>query len=69
MEPTAEDRISEALKIVLEYGGIDGDHHKTWVIDQVVRTLTGPSYNQWVLDACDGEDGPDTYTWDLGIAP
>lgn len=61
--------VQRALNIILQYGGIDGEHHKTWVIDQVVRILTGDKYEEWVRDACDGEDGPNTYGWDVGIAP
>ena len=34
-------RINEALQIARNYGGIDGAHHKAWVIDQMVRALTG----------------------------
>lgn len=30
-----------ALHFVERYGQIDGDHHKTWVIDQVARILKG----------------------------
>ena len=26
-------------------------------------------YKQLVANACAGEDGPDTYSWDVGIAP
>lgn len=61
----------EALELILRYGGIDGDHHKQWVLDQVVRTLCVDvsTYNQWVRDYCDGEDGPETYSWNTGIAP
>jgi hypothetical protein len=40
-----------------------------WVIDQMVRQLTGPDYEPWVQAACFGEDGPDTYEWDMGVAP
>ena len=62
--------VSEALGFA-EYGQFDGSHHKTWVIDQMVRALhdTEDDYNQWVADYCDGEDGPETYEWDTGIAP
>jgi len=28
-----------ALDYIMCYGGIDGEHHKTWVLDQVVRIL------------------------------
>ena len=30
-----------ALFYIKKYGGIDGAHHKDWVLDQVVRLLTG----------------------------
>jgi hypothetical protein len=30
-----------AMTFVERYGGIDGDHHKTWVLDQVARCLKG----------------------------
>lgn len=34
-------RIQKALNIATAYGTTDGDHHKMWVIDQMVRELTG----------------------------
>lgn len=37
------DRIQKALDIAVRYGGNDGAHHKDWVIDQMVRALTGCS--------------------------
>lgn len=66
---TPEQKIAAALEFIERYGGIDGDHHKTWVIDQVARSLLGDAYPQWVIDMKDGEDGPDTYNWDEGIPP
>ena len=30
-----------AMAFVERYGGIDGSHHKTWVLDQVARCLKG----------------------------
>lgn len=73
-------RTQKALEIACRYGGIDGAHHKTWAIDQMVRALTGcpeadevqgesEEYLEFVRTAKDGEDGPDTYGWDEGIAP
>ena len=59
----------KALEIARSYGGIDGAHHKDWVIDQMVRALTGDGYDKWVADACAGKDGPNTYEWNEGIAP
>ena len=58
-----------ALDIAMEYGQIDGGHHKAWVIDQMVQALLGQEYWAWVAKAKDGEHGPDTYDWDAGIAP
>lgn len=34
-------RIDDALDMILHHGGYDGGHHKHWVLDQVVRILTG----------------------------
>lgn len=71
-----EERITRALEVAVKYGGIDGGHHKDWVIDQMVRALTGcaegsesEEYRKLVADACAGEDGPNTYEWNTGIAP
>lgn len=64
-----EERIEEALEIAIRYGGISGEHHKAWVIDQMVRALTADKYNEVVQRAKEGEDGPNTYHWDEGIAP
>lgn len=59
----------KAIELAVEYGGCDGAHHKMWVIDQMVRTLAGSRYDDIVADAKAGEDGPETYEWDEGIAP
>ena len=83
-----------ALIYISMYGGIDGGHHKQWVLDQVARILLGtpvnvtlakwenghqeerfhvggPSaeYTAWVAQMKAGEDGPNTYDYDEGIAP
>ena len=65
----SQKQIDAALDIARKYGGIDGDHHKAWVIDRMVRALTGTNYDTFVADAKAGEDGPETYEWDTGIAP
>lgn len=86
-------RIQRALDVAIRYGGTDGDHHKAWVIDQMVRALTGcpfktkhgvdyqgkpyqfrslaesVAYRAWVTRRKAGEDGPETYDWNEGIAP
>ncbi len=95
-----------ALYFIGKYGGTDGSHHKSWVLDQVVRVLNGckvqvklaqwgdlilngeksqkivqheeyrcsvvtesKDYLQFVAACKDGEDGPETYDYDIGIAP
>ncbi len=54
----------KARNLILEFGSIDGAHHKQWLIDQVLRLLTGDTYEILVqeYEAID-------ITWDEGIAP
>lgn len=59
----------EAIERAIRYGGIDGGHHKAWVIDQMVRALAGDDYDRIIAEAKAGEDGPETYSWDCGVAP
>lgn len=61
----------KALEIASEFGQEDGAHHKAWVIDQMVKELliNTTGYNDFIKKYKDGEDGPDTYSWDEGIAP
>jgi hypothetical protein len=67
---TMRNRIIGAVALAGEFGGTDGEHHKTWVIDQMCRILLGDeAYASWVKCLRAGEDGPDTYEWDEGIAP
>lgn len=59
----------DALAVLLDYGQTDGAHHKAWVIDQAVRALAGDDYAALIAEHKSGEDGPETYEWDVGIAP
>jgi hypothetical protein len=65
--------IIKALNKINRYGGIDGEHHKKWTLDQVVRKLcqTEEAYNEWVSDhnGPENEDGETDYEWDVGIPP
>lgn len=65
---TDSERVQLALDALAE-GQEDGQHHLRWVIDQAVRILAGDGYEAWVTEYRDGEDGPETYAWDEGIAP
>lgn len=67
-----EERISEAVELAYQFAGIDGAHHKQWVIDQMLRKLLEPEeYNDWVL-RWEGDADPESdefIEWDTGIAP
>lgn len=64
-----KDDAEAALRVLLDYSQIDGAHHKNWVIDQAVRHLAGPYYEELIAAYKAGEDGPETYEWNEGIAP
>ena len=59
--------VCPALQFAETYACIDGEHHKQWVIDQMVRALCGDAfYRSWVEDY---NRDPDYADWDEGIAP
>lgn len=64
-----EEKLEQVMNLIERFGGIDGGHHKQWVIDQIVRIIKGEAYTQWVVEMKDGQDGPNTYSWDEGIVP
>ena len=51
-------------EFILQNGWYEGAHHKQWVLDQILRMLTGPKYEDWVscFESKFGE-------WDTGISP
>lgn len=65
----AAERAQLALGLIARFRRIDGKHHQVWVLDQVARILAGDGYRQWVAEYCDGENEPETYSWDEGTAP
>lgn len=62
--PTEKAKREKALEVARDYAGCEGDHHRMWVIDQMVRALTGEHYDEWVQDYEFGGCG-----WDTGVAP
>jgi hypothetical protein len=55
--------IDEAIAIAETRAMYDGQHHKQWVIDQMVRALLGEDYDAWVQGyRLESE-------WDVGVAP
>ena len=53
-----------ACALALNFGDIDGAHHKQWVIDQMLRILAGNAYHHII--ATYQAKG---YDWDTGIEP
>lgn len=41
---------------IKKYGGIDGGHHKDWLLDQIVRILNGTKVNICVAKWDDGTE-------------
>ena len=65
-----EEAIAAAIRIIADYGQIDGAHHKMWVLDQVLRLLTGEKYDDFITFInTDFETGEIVDEWDTGIAP
>jgi len=54
--------IDKVMKIISDYGHIDGSHYKQWCLDQIARILLGKDYDEW--SKC--EDGSE---FDIGVAP
>jgi hypothetical protein len=66
MASSAREAIGEAIAIAERWGHAEGDHHKAWVIDQMVRALVGVDYEHWVAAYEDTNEG---CIWIQGVAP
>jgi hypothetical protein len=62
----SDQRILAALMLASSYGGTDGAHHKQWLIDQMVRALTGCTAEGESPEYAAFTSGRD---WDGGITP
>ena len=56
-------------ELITSWAGVDDSRHKQWLLDEIVKVITGDNYDKWVASYNNGEDGPNTYEWDKGIAP
>jgi hypothetical protein len=63
-----KEKNEEVLSLIKDYGGIDGGHHKQWLLDKIVQVITGDEYDEWV-NVYENEDGVYTYEWDRGCPP
>lgn len=69
-QPDLKQRIAAALEIAARYSQIEGGHHKTWVIDQMVRALTKDEYTHWIKSVTEIHPGGTLmFEWDMGIIP
>lgn len=61
----------EAVDLILQYGMIDGSHHKQWVLDQVLRILLDTEYDGVIetFNSFTDENNELYDEWDVGIAP
>lgn len=59
------DETERLVFFLMDYGGIDGEHHKQWALDQILRKLTGDRYTEIVTLYEQGG----LFEWDVGIAP
>ena len=59
-------RILKGTKIEIEKAEWENGHSELRVS---LEEGESEDYKQWVIDMKDGEDGPDTYSYDPGIAP
>lgn len=57
---------SRAAAMILEYGMIDGAHHKQWLLDQVLKILLNERYGE-VIEEYNSDS--EYANWDEGIAP
>jgi hypothetical protein len=62
-------KITEVIELCLDYGALNGSHYKMWIIDQIIRILSGDKYDALIKSYCKGEDGPNNYSWYTGVKP
>lgn len=60
----AQSRIMKALAVLIQYGNVDGDHHKRWAIVEAVRELAGDQFDAVVQERLD-----EGYEWSNGSPP
>ncbi len=66
--------IDKAEFMIIHNSQIGGDHHKAWVLDQVMRITKGDKYDNFVrhyeYSEIPGKIGTEKiYSWDEGISP
>lgn len=58
-------QVQQAIALVTAYGAIESKAETRWLLDQLIRTLTGPDYDKWVARF----EQIQNIIWDTGTAP
>lgn len=64
-DEAASDPVSKAIELVLDAAATDGDHHKDWFFDQILKTLAADRYDELVTQ-WQHQVG---HLWETGTAP
>jgi hypothetical protein len=71
---TSDQKLTNIMVLVSNYGTFDGSHHKQWVLDQVLRIALGDKYNAYIKEQTKPVWNEETlewetYGWDTGCPP
>lgn len=59
------EKLNDIAGLILKHGGVDGAHHKQWLVDQIALITHGPYYESFV-ERYKREEGKE---WDKGTPP
>lgn len=68
-QSTLQERVDEAIEVILYNGCADGSHHKQHALDKALKILAGERYAGLVKEFEEGDsnDPDDYYEWETGI--
>jgi hypothetical protein len=62
-----KERLVEVYKLAIDGLGTDGDHHKQWFLEEILKVVVGEeNYDRIFKELGEENDG---YAWEPGIAP
>lgn len=50
------------IRMIEEFGGIDGEEHKQWLLDQIILIIKGKNYAKWIAQYIIKQHRP----WNIG---
>jgi len=66
MEDYHDEKVGEVLHFIRKHGDIQGDHHKTWMLEEIMKILKGPNFLDCFIDWYERFEDK---KWKRGIAP